>query len=651
MFIKVTHSGGHCYAVLVESFRNEEGKPRQRILATIGRVGLGGEVDKLIAGLRRAQGLESSAQPQFLSARSAGDVWALWQLWHSLALDDLAHAWRRSRSQIDVLAYLRLMVFNRLCDPGSKLGVLRWWDTVALPQGFGCEVQPEHQALLRAMDVLDTHSSAIGDRLAELMRPLIDTDLSVVFYDLTTVRVHGLTQLGDDVRQYGLSKEGGIARQFMLSVVQTADGLPMAHEVHPGNTAEAKTLLPMLKKLLGRWPIKRVVLIADRGLLNVGNLRALHDLERSLKAQGRDIAVQFVLAVPAARYGDFKDELARMHAVHQSDLEGQSSTDASPGASEVPDAAQVPAKATTPEPQAAKATEVKAAEVKAKEAQDKPTPAPSALAWVDEIAWTLPQEQCDASTADASIGDGSAQPRTTYRLVVAHDPEAAARRKNARSQQIKELVELGQSLGGRLDDQDSGVKRRGRPLSDSGAKARFYNLVKEANLAHLIKVDLKAQTFCFSLDEQRLRYLELLDGKLLLVTNTPEAAPEVVARYKSLADIERGFRTLKGELLLGPVYHRLPKRIRAHALVCFIALVLHRVMRLRLRAAHRAESPATLLAQLTRVQQQTVRLASGDVLCGLTQLDAQQRDLFEALEVPQPQAGALQRPKTDSVVV
>jgi len=229
--------------------------------------------------------------------------------------------------------------------------------------------------------------------------------------------------------------------------------------------------------------------------------------------------------------------------------------------------------------------------------------------------------------------------------VVAHDPQVAAQRQQKRAQQIKELVELGQSLGGRLDDQDGGIKRRGRPLSDSGAKAQFYNRVKEANLAHLIKVDLKAQAFSFSIDEQRLRYLELLDGKLLLVTNTDEAAAEVVARYKSLADIERGFRTLKGELLLGPVYHRLPKRIRAHALVCFIALVMHRVMRMRLRAAQREESPATLLAQLTKVQQQAVRMASGDVLCGLTQLDAQQRDLFEALEVPQPQAGALQCPE------
>jgi len=99
------------------------------------------------------------------------------------------------------------MVVNRLCDPASKLGVLRLLDTVALPRGFGFDAGlPEHQHLLRAMDVLDDHADAIGERLAFLMRPLIDQELSVVFYDLTTVRVHGEAMVDGDVREFGLSK-------------------------------------------------------------------------------------------------------------------------------------------------------------------------------------------------------------------------------------------------------------------------------------------------------------------------------------------------------------------------------------------------------------------------------------------------------------
>jgi len=320
MFIKVTQSGALRYAQLVESFRNEDGKPRQRTVCTLGRLEDGGEVDTLIASLQRARGITPTPSPleglRFTGSRQAGDVWALSELWRSLGFDDLASAWRRSKTEVDVLSCLRLMVFNRLCDPGSKLGVLRWLQTVALPVGVAKGL-PEHQHLLRAMDVLDEYSDTLGARLATLMRPLIDQDLSVVFYDLTTVGVTGQTDLEDDVRAYGRAKSGLVERQFMLSLVQTAEGLPIAHEVHPGNTAEAKTLLPMIRGLLERYPLKRVVLVADRGLLSVSNIEELAKLQRQLKKDGRDVALQYILAVPAARYGDFCEDLKSLSKKHR----------------------------------------------------------------------------------------------------------------------------------------------------------------------------------------------------------------------------------------------------------------------------------------------------------------------------------------------
>ena len=105
---------------------------------------------------------------------------------------------------------------------------------MALPVNFGfAGGLPQHQHLLRAMDVLDEHSAALGTRLAALMRPLIDEDLSVVFYDLTTVEISGQAVVADDVRAFGRAKSGLVARQFVLSLVQTAEGLPITHEVHP----------------------------------------------------------------------------------------------------------------------------------------------------------------------------------------------------------------------------------------------------------------------------------------------------------------------------------------------------------------------------------------------------------------------------------
>ena len=576
MFIKVTKSGARRYAQLVESFRNDEGQPRQRTICTLGRLEPGGDVDTLIASLRRAQGHDGAHSElrvnpleglRFIDSRSAGDVWALSQLWRSLGFDELAGAWRRSKVEHDVLACLRTMVLNRLCDPLSKLGVLRWLDTVALPTGFSfTEEPPTHQQLLRAMDVLDDHSEAIGERLAGLMRPLIDQDLSVVFYDLTTVRAEGESAVADDVRAFGRGRSGLVERQFMLSLVQTAEGLPIAHEVHPGNTAEAKTLLPMITSLLARYPLKRVVLIADRGLLSLNNLDELAKLQAALKAQGREVAVDYILAVPASRYGDFAGALDAMAAQQ-----------------------------------------------------------PSHAEWVGETQWAAPD-------------------KPSRRLVVAHDPVAGARRTQARQTAIADLIKLGQQWSGKLDEQDAGKRSKGKPLSDSGAKARFYHAVKDASLAHLIKVDLKAEAFSYTVDEDRQRYLELLDGKLLLVTNTAEPAAEVVKRYKSLADIERGFRVLKSDIEIGPVYHRLPQRIRAHSLICFIALILYRVMRMRLKASRREESPTRLLELLRRIHQQTVQTADGQKLSGLTEIAPLQKSLFAALDLPQPTPTDLAKP-------
>jgi transposase len=233
--------------------------------------------------------------------------------------------------------------------------------------------------------------------------------------------------------------------------------------------------------------------------------------------------------------------------------------------------------------------------------------------------------------------------------VVAHDPLGAARRTSARDKTIAELVKLGQQCSVKLDEQDesqrtSTKKSKGRPMSDSGTKARFYHAVKDAHMAHVIKVDLKAELFNYAIDEDKKRYLELLDGKLLLVTNTEAVAAEVVQRYKSLADIERGFRVLKSDIEIGPVYHRLPQRIRAHALICFMALILYRVMRMRLKAAQRSESPTTLLEQLKRIHQQSVATSDGQTLTGLTEITPAQKSLFAALTLTPPTPSDLAKP-------
>jgi transposase len=554
MFVKLSRIKGHSYAQVVESFRDANGQPRQRNLLMLGRVDEnGGQVDKLVQSLLKARGHgpqdTSVPQVQFESALALGDVWALDQLWRELGFDSLNAVFRRARYSSPVEQAIRVMVFNRLCDPESKLGVLRWAQTVSMP---GVDVgKLSHQQLLRSMDALMDHQDAVDDSVAHLLRPLIDEELSVVFYDLTTIRTEGLSQQDGDVRHFGMSKEGIVARQFMLGVVQTADGMPIYHEVFNGNKAEAPTMLPTVNKVLARYPhIRRLVIVADRGLLSLDNL---NELDKLRLPSGQPL--EFILAVPGRRYGEFAHLLQELH-----------------------DTAA---------------------------AQDSET--------VTQARW---QE---------------------HRLVMAHDPVRAQEQTALRQSRIAALEARAAQLAGKLDGQDGGVVQRGRKLSDSGAKARFFHEVSDAHLSKIIRVDLQSDLFTYDIDNTALQRAQMMDGKLLLVTNVADLTPqEIVQRYKSLADIERGFKVLKSEIEIAPVFHRLPERIRAHASICFMALILYRVMRQRLKLAGHASSPERALAQLRRIQRQTVSINNGEPITGISNINQEQAALMAALNLRKP---------------
>jgi hypothetical protein len=181
------------------------------------------------------------------------------------------------------------------------------------------------------------------------------------------------------------------------------------------------------------------------------------------------------------------------------------------------------------------------------------------------------------------------------------------------------------------------IKKRGRNLSDSGTKARCYHAVCEAHLGKIVKVDMRAELLSYVIDEEALKLAELMDGKLLMVTNVPDLTPEqIIERYKSLADIERAFKVLKSELEIGPVYHRLPERIRAHASICFMALILHRVMRMRLRQADTGITPERALQALKRIQHHQVSINGAPSLCGVSSMTDEHNVMLAALKFKKP---------------
>ncbi len=138
-------------------------------------------------------------------------------------------------------------------------------------------------------------------------------------------------------------------------------------------------------------------------------------------------------------------------------------------------------------------------------------------------------------------------------------------------------------------------------------------------------------------DTAKVRAEARLDGKYLLVTSDPDLSAEDVALgYKNLLEAERGFRDLKSTLELRPVFHRLEPRIRAHVLLCWLALLLIRVAERRT-----GETWPALARELGRLHAVTLTGPTGTVT-QTTELTTAQQSILRACGLtPPPRITAL----------
>jgi len=147
------------------------------------------------------------------------------------------------------------------------------------------------------------------------------------------------------------------------------------------------------------------------------------------------------------------------------------------------------------------------------------------------------------------------------RFVVCHNPEQAARDQFVRDQLVAQLRDA--IAGSDTLEADERSELAGRLANYPGLK-RFVRVTPTG----LLRVDHAAIKA-----EQR------LDGKFLLRTSDPTLTAEDIALgYKQLLEVERGWRDMKSTLDLRPIYHHLERRIRAHVLLCWLALLLIRLV-------------------------------------------------------------------------
>jgi transposase len=474
------------YYQLAESFRFE-GKPRHRVICTLGRAGdtdTQDKIKKMAESLVKASeefhilNLAEDLRADF--SREYGPFLVFKRLFKELGLENiLKNSLSEVQADFDVVEVLFNMMLNRLTDPGSKRQLTLWEQNVEGASQF------EVQHYYRALDYLIDHKEEIEKGVFFGMRDLFHTELDIVLFDTTTLVYYGEGNSEDEkpedakLLDYGFSKaRRSDLKQVVVGVIMSKDGIPLGHEVWSGNTNDVKCFATVVEDLKKKYSLGRVVLVGDRGMISKKNIQSLDEsgFEYILGYRMRTIS---------------KEE--RSKVLSQANLK-----------------------------------KLKNHELEFKE--------------------------------------------VTYReqrLIVCYNPKRAEKDKHHREREVEKLRE-------KLESAQSIKQLISNPVT------RKFIKVNESKT----KV---------TLDEEKIKADELYDGVFVLTTNTKLPAIQVVERYKDLWQIEAGFRSLKSELEVGPIYHFKDRRIRAHIMICFMAFCMRVALYKKLKA-HFKDEPFSYMA-------------------------------------------------------
>jgi transposase len=167
----------------------------------------------------------------------------------------------------------RHLVVTRLAHPVSKLKTV---DYLYRYQGTGIM----EDALYKFLDRFVVRHKETAERIAYAHTQKTLKDISVVFYDMTTLYFEAEDE--DDLRKIGFSKDGKFQKpQIMLGLLVGENGYPIGYDIFEGNTFEGHTLLPVLEGIQKKYGLPKPVVIADAGLLSRKNLENLSGQEYS----------------------------------------------------------------------------------------------------------------------------------------------------------------------------------------------------------------------------------------------------------------------------------------------------------------------------------------------------------------------------------
>ena len=411
---------------------------------------------------------------------------------------------------------LRLLVVNRLLEPGSELRVHRhWFVESAMDELLEADFAVAGKdRLYRCLDRIVEHKQELFVHLKHKWAELFAADFEVLLYDLTSTYFEGGMEECDKAKR-GYSRDSRPdCMQVVIALIVTPDGFPLAYEVMDGNTSEQKTLQPFLDRIEKAYGQARRVWVMDRGIPTEATLKKM-----------RERKISYLVGTPKGSINKHEKQ------------------------------------------------------------------------WL-ELPWKQVRD-----SVQVKLYEHQAELYVLARSDGRQAKEIAIRRKRL-VRLLRKLRAMRRSLPGR----DQLLLRIGAARKEAGRAFGFVTIALPAATETVTRA-----SFHFRIDKVKLRQAEQRDGHYLLRSNLTAEDPAVLwTRYIQLTNIEAAFRSLKSDLGLRPIHHRLERRVEAHIFVAFLAYCLQVTLKNSLRNQAPGLSPQAVMEKLATIQMIDVWIPTRD---------------------------------------
>jgi transposase len=336
MFARIKKSGRHQYLQIVEN-RKIKGKVVQRVLVTLGRMDQLHKKDRietLIRSLSRFSEkvllILSGKSDVSASAKKIGPPLIFERLWRELGIKKVIRGLLGERKfEFDVERAIFLTVLHRLFVSGSDRSCDRWRRDYVTEGGQELSLHHLYRAMAFVGQEVEDQTGAtpfsprcIKDLIEEgifFERRELFTGLELVFFDTTSIYFEG--EGGEVLGQKGHSRDHRPdLNQMVIGAVIDSKGKPVCCEMWPGNTADVRSLIPVIERIGSRFHIGQFCIVADRGMVSAETVKELDKRE-----------IPYILGTRMRKVNEVKrDVLSRPGRYREVRPEGKSFKDPAP---------------------------------------------------------------------------------------------------------------------------------------------------------------------------------------------------------------------------------------------------------------------------------------------------------------------------------